>query len=74
MNIRRTVPLILAPLLLVIAAACGDDKNDTAPSTTGWDAMFAPTVHPVVTPLPLSTYFSKMLLRVTRMVPALAPV
>jgi osmoprotectant transport system substrate-binding protein len=33
-NIRRTVPLIVAPLLLVIAAACGGDDNDSASNTT----------------------------------------
>ena len=33
MNMRRTIPLVLAPLL-VLAAACGDDDDDTASETT----------------------------------------
>jgi osmoprotectant transport system substrate-binding protein len=33
-NLRRTVPLVLAPLLLVVAAACGGDDNDSASNTT----------------------------------------
>ncbi len=42
MNMRRTIPLVLAPLLVLAAAACGDDNNDvdsgsaaTTPATSG---------------------------------------
>jgi osmoprotectant transport system substrate-binding protein len=40
-NLRRTVPLVLAPLLLVIAAACGGDDDDSASATTAAPATTA---------------------------------
>lgn len=41
MNMRRTIPLVIAPLL-VLAAACGDDDDDTTSESTTPAATEAP--------------------------------
>ena len=52
-NMRRTIPLVLAPLL-VLAAACGDDDPDTTSETTAASAPAA-TEAPAATDAPDGT-------------------